>query len=203
MSKCARKRLRRPAFPETPERLRVTWSSDGLVGNRHFERDGKHFIEIQELVPIGDGKYRIQSRIEETTPPRRHPLSQDQSLRESNSQQTPAENNNHRTPTWIEELASSQAGIWTNSRDHRRHHPGSNGNHQTEARIQQPARPRVEPHPMSQKSEHHHYGRNGNHWTEARAQQSERPGVESQPVPYRHESPEMEIQQLRSTISYN
>ncbi|KAL6729083.1 hypothetical protein Aduo_000170 [Ancylostoma duodenale] len=187
MSKCARKRLRRPAFPETQERLRVTWSSDGLVGNRHFERDGKHFIEIQELVSIGDGKYRIQSRIEETAPPRQHPLSHDPSIRESNSQQIPTENDNRRTPAWIEELASSQAGIWSNSRDHRQHHSGSNGNHRTDASAQQPARPRVELHPVSEKREHHHSGRNGNYRTEVRAQQPERPRVEPQPVSEKRE----------------
>lgn len=47
----------------------MTWSSDGKSGSRYFQADGKHFLEVQELVPVADGKYEIVKKVVETTPP--------------------------------------------------------------------------------------------------------------------------------------
>ncbi|VDM59659.1 unnamed protein product [Angiostrongylus costaricensis] len=40
-----------------------------MVGNKYFESDGKHFIEVQELIPATGGKYQIVKKVIETTPP--------------------------------------------------------------------------------------------------------------------------------------
>ncbi|ETN83973.1 hypothetical protein NECAME_07127 [Necator americanus] len=65
---------------------------------------------VQELVPIGDGKYRIESRIEETTAPvaEASPHLPDEPPQDSIA----AANNNRRAPTWIEEIAAERSGRW-------------------------------------------------------------------------------------------
>ncbi|WKX89572.1 hypothetical protein Q1695_008885 [Nippostrongylus brasiliensis] len=63
---------RRPKAPGPPpprEPLRVTWSSDGRHGTRYFEKDGRHFLETQQLIPIPGGKYEVRKNVIETTAP--------------------------------------------------------------------------------------------------------------------------------------
>uniref|UniRef100_A0A7I4XY13 Thyroid hormone receptor-associated protein complex subunit n=2 Tax=Haemonchus contortus TaxID=6289 RepID=A0A7I4XY13_HAECO len=65
--------------PESLERPRVIWSSDGKIGNRYFESDGRYFVEIQELVPIPGGKYQIVKKVVETGQPPNVPPDQRES----------------------------------------------------------------------------------------------------------------------------
>ncbi|CAJ0593217.1 unnamed protein product [Cylicocyclus nassatus] len=129
VSKCAWKKMRQRRFPEPQDRLRVVWSSDGLVGNRYFERDGKHFLEIQELVPIGNGRYRIVSREEETTPPPAIPQPQEPSGAGSGPR------------SWMDELAAVPA--WPT----RVEDPRQSGARQTEPRLDEAPQQHPEPRP--------------------------------------------------------
>ncbi|KAK6727963.1 hypothetical protein RB195_005555 [Necator americanus] len=154
MTRCALKRLRRPAFPDNTEHLRVKWSSDGLVGSRRFERDGRHFVEIQELVPIGDGKYRIESRIEETTAPVAEPSPHlpDEPPQDSIA----AANNNRRAPTWIEEIAAERSGRWPVSNVDQDYDSAKASAHRMEIDAQKPVQAEVAPLPVAR-------GRHGDH----------------------------------------